>query len=111
MPERDRTAIRWAHGAQLSHGEVPGKGRIFPEEDATRGNAATLEAQHHTILLDARGSWQLRRLEDGNPRGPGYAYPPLPEGIYVLSFPPASVNLATLIIDPDPGGGGGTEAG
>lgn len=74
--------------------------RCFPDRQSL------LPAEDFMMTLEAQGTWTLERIGGGEAQESlPFAYPPLPPGIYALTFRQASVNLATLIIDPDPGTG------
>lgn len=62
--------------------------------------------QDWSVHLKARGTWVLRGFDDQTGT---QVRLPLPPGEFTLEFPSHSVNLEALVIDPDPGGGGGLE--
>jgi len=71
------------------------------------GNPAyfrSLVADHRTIHVVAEGDWILTGKTTRTPihRDPDFKVQ-MPPGEYTFDFPPASINLKLLVIDPDPG--------
>lgn len=63
--------------------------------------------EHRAIHVIAEGDWTLTgKATDPAKNGKEREFLiTLPAGEYSFDFPPASVNLALVVIDPDPGGG------
>jgi hypothetical protein len=56
---------------------------------------------HRSIHIKALMKWYLTTFDyKGNE-----ITMPMPDGEYTLHFPPGSINLSLLVIDPDPGNG------
>ncbi len=85
----------FTHIAKELNGARGWQFEVFPGEEKIK----------RKIHLRCNHKWFLTTFDDeGHP-----IRTPMPDGEYTLEFPPKSVNLCAVIIDPDPGNPGGVE--